>query len=120
MFAAAAQRFPVNPPQTKEAYLYRHLFEQFFPGEACARDGAGRQVDRVLVAGGDRLGRGVRERSRSVGARGRGGAPGGAGDGSVLPRSRGFLCPGWARAILLAATLSLPQGREEPQRRISR
>ena len=36
-FAAAAQRFPVNPPQTKEAYLYRSLFEHWYPGEACAR-----------------------------------------------------------------------------------
>ena len=37
VFAAAASRFPVNPPQTKEAYLYRHIFEQFFPGAACAQ-----------------------------------------------------------------------------------
>src|SRR3546814_2846903 len=29
--------FPVNPPQTKEAYWYRSLFEEAFPGEACAR-----------------------------------------------------------------------------------
>ncbi|QSX76299.1 asparagine synthase B [Lysobacter arenosi] len=36
VFAAAASRFPVNPPQTKEAYLYRHIFEQFFPSAACA------------------------------------------------------------------------------------
>lgn len=36
-FAQAAARFPVNPPQTKEAYLYRRLFERAFPGEACAR-----------------------------------------------------------------------------------
>lgn len=37
VFAAAASRFPVNPPQSKEAYLYRHIFEQFFPGVACAQ-----------------------------------------------------------------------------------
>lgn len=37
VFAAAASRFPVNPPQTKEAYLYRNIFEQFFPGVACAQ-----------------------------------------------------------------------------------
>ncbi|UTA53712.1 asparagine synthase B [Lysobacter soli] len=37
VFAAAGSRFPVNPPQTKEAYLYRHIFEQFFPGVACAQ-----------------------------------------------------------------------------------
>ena len=36
-FSAAEQRFPVNPPQTKEAYFYRRLFEDIFPGEACAR-----------------------------------------------------------------------------------
>jgi len=35
-FAAAASRFPFNTPATKEAYLYRRLFERFFPGEACA------------------------------------------------------------------------------------
>ncbi len=35
-FAAAANRFPVNPPQTKEAYFYRRIFEQSFPGAACA------------------------------------------------------------------------------------
>jgi asparagine synthase (glutamine-hydrolysing) len=37
MLAEAALRFPVNPPQTKEAYWYRELFEREFPGEACAR-----------------------------------------------------------------------------------
>jgi asparagine synthase (glutamine-hydrolysing) len=34
--AAADRRFPVNPPQTKEAYYYRMLFEQCYPGAACA------------------------------------------------------------------------------------
>jgi len=34
--AAADKRFPVNPPQTKEAYYYRSLFERFYPGQACA------------------------------------------------------------------------------------
>ena len=34
--AAADRRFPVNPPQTKEAYHYRTLFEQCYPGAACA------------------------------------------------------------------------------------
>lgn len=37
MLAQAERRFPVNPPQTKEAYWYRELFEREFPGEACAR-----------------------------------------------------------------------------------
>lgn len=36
-FARAAERFPVNPPLTKEAYLYRRLFDAAFPGDACAR-----------------------------------------------------------------------------------
>lgn len=35
--AAAAHRFPVSPPTTKEAYFYRTLFEEHFPGEAAAR-----------------------------------------------------------------------------------
>ena len=35
-FAAAASRFPFNTPASKEAYCYRRVFEQFFPGEACA------------------------------------------------------------------------------------
>ncbi|WP_133479440.1 asparagine synthase B [Cognatilysobacter segetis] len=36
-FATVAQRFPVNPPLGKEAYLYRSLFERWVPGDACAR-----------------------------------------------------------------------------------
>ncbi len=35
-FAAVAERYPFNPPQTKEAYLYRAIFERHFPGHACA------------------------------------------------------------------------------------
>jgi len=35
--AAAAGRFPINTPQTREAYFYRTLFERIFPGDACAR-----------------------------------------------------------------------------------
>lgn len=35
-FAAAASRFPINPPQTKEAYLYRRIFERHYPDPACA------------------------------------------------------------------------------------
>ena len=34
--AGAAERFPVNPPLTKEAYVYRVLFAQHFPGDRCA------------------------------------------------------------------------------------
>jgi asparagine synthase (glutamine-hydrolysing) len=29
--AGAATRFPLNPPATKEAYLYRRIFEEHFP-----------------------------------------------------------------------------------------
>ena len=36
VMAAAGKRFVHNPPQTKEAYYYRHLFEQFFPTQAAA------------------------------------------------------------------------------------
>jgi len=35
--AAAAYRFPINPPLTKEAYLYREMFEEHFPSESAAR-----------------------------------------------------------------------------------
>ena len=35
--AQAAERFPINPPQSKEAFLYRCMFERHFPGTACAR-----------------------------------------------------------------------------------
>jgi len=35
--AAAAERFPLNPPLTAEGYLYRSIFETHFPGEAAAR-----------------------------------------------------------------------------------
>ena len=34
--AAADKRFPVNPPATKEAYFYRSVFEEFYPGPAVA------------------------------------------------------------------------------------
>lgn len=34
--AHAATRYPINPPGTKEALLYRRLFERAFPEAACA------------------------------------------------------------------------------------
>ncbi len=34
--AHAAYRFPHNPPATREAYFYRALFAEHFPGDACA------------------------------------------------------------------------------------
>jgi asparagine synthase (glutamine-hydrolysing) len=36
LMAAADKRFGHNPPQTKEAYYYRHLFQLFFPTQAAA------------------------------------------------------------------------------------
>ncbi|MEM7052618.1 MAG: asparagine synthase B [Acidobacteriota bacterium] len=33
----AHHRFPINPPATCEAYLYREIFESHYPGEAPAR-----------------------------------------------------------------------------------
>ena len=36
MMAQASLRFPINTPQTKEAYWYRDIFEREFPGDACA------------------------------------------------------------------------------------
>jgi asparagine synthase (glutamine-hydrolysing) len=35
-FGRAAARFPINTPQSKEAYFYRCLFERHFPDPACA------------------------------------------------------------------------------------
>ncbi|XP_073837007.1 uncharacterized protein [Musca autumnalis] len=35
-FAKAPQRFPINTPKTKEAYYYRCIFDEMFPGEATA------------------------------------------------------------------------------------
>ncbi len=35
--ARAHYRFPVNTPQTKEAYFYRSIFERHFPGDAAAQ-----------------------------------------------------------------------------------
>ncbi|WP_262246673.1 asparagine synthase B [Parapedobacter soli] len=34
--AAAAERFPINPPQNKEEYLYRSIFTEHFPSTAAA------------------------------------------------------------------------------------
>jgi asparagine synthase (glutamine-hydrolysing) len=37
MFASAQYRFPHNTPQTKEAYLYRSIFESHFPSDAAEK-----------------------------------------------------------------------------------
>ena len=36
MMVKAAERFPVQPPATKEGYLYRSIFEEFFPSAEAA------------------------------------------------------------------------------------
>ena len=36
-FAQRAQRYPVDTPDTKEAYMIREIFESWFPSEAAAR-----------------------------------------------------------------------------------
>jgi asparagine synthase (glutamine-hydrolysing) len=36
MFAHRAHRFPHNAPASKEAYLYRSIFEEFYPSQAAA------------------------------------------------------------------------------------
>ena len=33
----ASERFPINPPATKEEYYYRSIFEEHFPSESAAR-----------------------------------------------------------------------------------
>ncbi|KAA6322746.1 Asparagine synthetase B (glutamine-hydrolyzing), partial [termite gut metagenome] len=33
----AAERFPINPPQNKEEYYYRSIFEEHFPSESAAK-----------------------------------------------------------------------------------
>ncbi|MCR5827328.1 MAG: asparagine synthase B [Bacteroidales bacterium] len=35
--AAAAERFPINPPRNKEEYYYRSIFAAHFPSESAAR-----------------------------------------------------------------------------------
>ena len=35
--ARAAERFPINPPQNKEEYYYRSIFEEHFPSNSAAR-----------------------------------------------------------------------------------
>ena len=36
-FAQAAERFPINPPMTKEEYHYRTIFEEHFPSDSAAQ-----------------------------------------------------------------------------------
>jgi len=36
-FADAATRFPIHPPATREAYLYRSIFADLYPSDAAAR-----------------------------------------------------------------------------------
>jgi asparagine synthase (glutamine-hydrolysing) len=36
-FAKAAERFPINPPMSKEEYHYRTIFEELFPSDSAAK-----------------------------------------------------------------------------------
>lgn len=36
-FSQAADIYPINTPTTKEAFYYRAVFEELFPGDACAQ-----------------------------------------------------------------------------------
>ncbi|MBN1616324.1 MAG: asparagine synthase B [Spirochaetales bacterium] len=36
-FSRVKDRFPVNPPMTKEQYYYRSIFEEFFPSSSAAK-----------------------------------------------------------------------------------
>jgi len=56
--ARAAQRFPDDPPRTKEAVLYRTIFESFFPG-APARRTVGRWNGRTGALARSRVAVGV-------------------------------------------------------------
>lgn len=69
--ATAQFKFPLNTPATKEAYMYRRIFEEHFPGDACAQTvPGGKSVacstpealawDRALSAVTDPSGRAVR------------------------------------------------------------
>lgn len=35
-FSQAAELYPINTPSTKEAFYYRAVFDELFPGDACA------------------------------------------------------------------------------------
>ncbi len=36
-FAKAAERFPINPPMSKEEYFYRSIYSEHFPSDAAAK-----------------------------------------------------------------------------------
>ena len=48
-FGKAAERFPIDTPTTKEAFLYRRVFEERFPGES-ARGTVGRWLGTATSA----------------------------------------------------------------------
>jgi len=48
-FGRAAERFPADTPTTKEAFLYRRIFEEMFPGEPLRRT-VGRWLDTAVSA----------------------------------------------------------------------
>ena len=34
---SASKKYPINPPQNKEEYYYRRIFEEHFPSDAAAK-----------------------------------------------------------------------------------
>ena len=76
MMRGAAERFPVKTPETKEAYVYRQIFEQHFPSATAVNCVPHEQQRRVQHADRARVGRVLPDHGRSVGAGGRRRAPG--------------------------------------------
>ena len=74
MMRGAAERFPVKTPETKEAYVYRQIFEQHFPSASAVNCVPARAERRVQHADGPGVGRGIPEDGRPLGPR-RGGRP---------------------------------------------
>ena len=87
-FAAAGKRFPLNPPATKEAYFYRRMFEQYFPGEACAETVPGGKSIACSSPAAIAWDASLRQRGRSVRARGGRRARAGAGLTGLLSCER--------------------------------
>lgn len=65
--ARAGSRFVIKPPQSREAYFYRRIFEQHFPDSASACTVPGGGIHCVFVVVGNRVGLEFCGRRRSVG-----------------------------------------------------
>ena len=122
-FAARAERFPFNPPETKEYYLLRSIFEEHYPGKsaldtvpfgksiACSTPEAIAWDPSWASKAGDISGRAVDVHDASAGftlqadASLSGGKPGGK------PSAVARAAAGTAPARLRALTLGQPQRR---------